>query len=75
MKHYEITLTNGGYPLVYRCSTIAEAYGCIENLVRRTPGMYIDLSGTMEILVDMRQGNRRRHENHHYAIAVKDGEV
>ena len=29
MNHYEITLTNGGYPLVYKCNTIASAYGCV----------------------------------------------
>lgn len=30
MKSFEILLFNNRYPLSYKCSTIHEAYGCLE---------------------------------------------
>ena len=75
MKHYEITLANGGYPMTYKCSTIAEAYGCLEFLASWVPGLVLDLEGVMEMLVDMKKGKTLSHSTHLYGITVQDGEV
>ncbi|WP_418972331.1 hypothetical protein [Allofournierella sp.] len=75
MKHYEVMLYNDDYPLVYKCNTMAEAYGCIKSLDNWVPGMCVDLSDMMETLVDMQRGKRMSFSAYHYAIAVKDGEV
>ena len=75
MKHYVITLTNGGYPLVYKCNTIASAYGCVEELVCRMPMIGVDLNDTMEALVDMERGKTLKYGNYQYLVEVKDGEA
>ena len=64
MKHYEITLTNGGYPLVYKCNTISSAYGCVEELVCRIP-----------MIGDMERGKTLKHGNYQCLVEVKDGEA
>lgn len=75
MKHYEVMLYNGDYPLVYKCNTIAEAYGCIVNLERQMPDSPIDLSILMEGLVGLTQEDRRGVGIGRYRIDVGAGEV
>lgn len=74
MKHFEVTLCSKHYPMVYECNTIADAYGCIEEMASWVPGMRVDLSEIMKILVDMQRGQQRGHSGYHYSIAVKDEE-
>ena len=76
MKHYEITVSNGDYPLTYRCSTIVEAYGCLERL--RTGLLHElcwDMEGVMELLVEIRQGKTLSHSEHGWSIFIREGEV
>lgn len=75
MKHFEILLFNGHYPLCYECSTIHEAYGCLEMLASWVPGMHLDLDGIMEVLVSMKIGPTRSHTSALFSITLKDGEV
>lgn len=77
MKHYEIMVSNGHYPLWYKCSTIAEAYGCMEELTSWVPhiGNNLDLDQLMELLVQMKNGKVLSHEAHGYRISVQEGEV
>ena len=35
--YYEVMLDNGHYPMVYQCSTMHEAYGCLEELASWVP--------------------------------------
>lgn len=76
MKHYEITVNNGDYPLTYRCSTIAEAYGCLETL--RTGLLHnrtFSMEGVMELLVEIRHGKVLGHSDYGWSIRVCEGEV
>lgn len=76
MKHYEITVENGHYPLTYKCSTIAEAYGCIETLrYRLLRSVAIDMSNIMETLVQMKNGHMLGTQTSSYSIRVLDGEI
>lgn len=78
MKHYEITIGNGHYPLSYKCSTIAEAFGCLMEVSAWASHVTFDPDGIMEVLVSMKAGNTLSHESHGYRIAVsdhKEGEV
>lgn len=76
MKHYEIRLANGHCPLTYECTTISEAYECLQTLARWHPCKpAFNLDGLMEVLVDMAKEKTLSHENHAVRIAVKDGEV
>ncbi len=74
--HYEIIVSNGHYPLTYKCSTMSEAYGCMEAL--RTGLLFdgaIDLDEVMETLVKMKNGERLSTKNYRYSISVVEGEV
>lgn len=74
--HFKIIVSNGHFPLEYRCSTAHEAYGCMETL---STGLLhdipIDMDRTMEELVSMKNGGLPRIENHRYSISCEDGEV
>ncbi|WNX84396.1 hypothetical protein RWV98_17755 [Agathobaculum sp. NTUH-O15-33] len=75
MKHYEITVSNGDYPLTYRCSTIAEAYGCLETL--RTGLLHdreFDMDDVMELLVEMLHGKVLSHNCAGWSIGFCEGE-
>jgi len=74
--HYEIIVSNEHYPLSYKCSTMSEAYGCMEAL--RTGLLFdgaIDLDEVMENLVEMKVGKLLRVDRNRYSIAVQVGEV
>jgi hypothetical protein len=74
--HFKIIVSNGRYPLEYRCSTAAEAYGCIETLsAGLLQDVSIDLDKIMEKLVAMKTGNMRGTEQHKHRIAWVEGEV
>ena len=76
MKHYEITVANGDYPLTYRCSTISKAYGCLETL--RTGLLHnrtFSMEGVMELLVEIRHGKVLGHTDYGWSIRVCGGEV
>lgn len=75
MKHYEITIDNGHYPLTRKCSTISEAYGCLVEVSTWASHIHIDPDGIMELLVNMRSGKTLSHEAYGYRIAVKEGEI
>ena len=75
MKHYEIQIENGHYPLSYKCNTISEAYDCLMELSAWASHVRPDPDGLMELLVDMRNGRLITHETYGYRISVKDGEV
>lgn len=75
MKHYELTVNNGDYPLTRTCSTIAEAYGCLETL--RTGLLHhvdMDMDEIMELLVNMRNGKHLSHSQHGWGIRVWEDE-
>lgn len=74
--HFEIIVSNEHYPLTYKCSTMAEAYGCMEAL--RTGllrDVAIDLEEVMESLVSMKHGKLLRVDCDRYSIAIQAGEV
>lgn len=75
MKHYEITIDNGHYPLTYKCSTISEAYGCLMEVSGWASHIHLDPDGIMETLVYMRNGTQLSFQAHGYCIAVREGEV
>ena len=75
MKHYEITIANGHYPLTYKCSTIAEAFGCLMEVSSWASHVRIDPDGIMETLVSIMHGELLSHEACGYRIDVKEGEV
>lgn len=75
MKHYEIIIENRNYPLTYRCSTIAEAFGCLMEVSGWASHVRFDPDGLMETLVSMRFGKTISHNGCGYYISVKDGEV
>lgn len=76
MKHYEIIIENGHYPLTYKCSTISEAFGCLMEVSSWASHVNFEPDGLMETLVSMRQGKRLTFEAcGGYRVAVKDGEV
>lgn len=57
MKHYEVTVNNGAYPLTRMCDSISEAYGCIDELKYWASRLRdIDMCGVMEDLVKMKHG-------------------
>lgn len=74
MKHYEIIVSNGDYPLRYRCSTTAEAYGCIDTL--RTGLLHdrrLSMEELMEALVEMKRGELLSHAIVGLSINVREG--
>lgn len=74
--HFEIIIQNGHYPLTYKCTTMTEAYGCMETL--RTDLLFdgaIDLEEVMESLVSMKHGKLLRVDRNRYSIAIQAGEV
>ncbi|MDF2656368.1 MAG: hypothetical protein K0R19_2842 [Bacillota bacterium] len=74
--HFKIIVSNGRYPLEYRCSTAAEAYGCIESLsTGLLQDVSIDLDEIMEMLVAMKTGKMRSTEQHKLSIFWAEGEV
>lgn len=74
--HFKIIVSNGHYPLEYRCSTAAEAYGCIEALsTGLLQDVSIDLDEIMEMLVAMKTGKLLGTDRHKYKILRMDGEV
>ena len=75
MKHYEITIENGRYPLTYVCSTIAEAFECLMETSCWANHVKFDPDGLMELLVSLRFGKLLDHKGCGYRVMVKDGEV
>ena len=72
-----ITVTNGNYPLTRECSTISEAYGCMEALkTGLLHDISIDMDHIMIILVGMQEGDCLEVDYHRYAIKkIEDCEV
>lgn len=75
MRHYEITVNNGPYPLTYKCSTISEAFGCLIEASSWASHIHFDPDRLMETLVSMMQGKTQTFEARGYRLAVLKGEV
>lgn len=74
--HFEITIPNGSHPMVYRCTTATEAFGCMEDLASGyLQTALLNLDGIMEIIVDMARGKMICHQSHYYQIRMVVGEV
>lgn len=73
--YYEVMLDNGHYPMVYQCSTMHEAYGCLEELASWVPKIRVDLDLVMEQLVRMKNNKRGNFSAHGYQVTVREGEV
>lgn len=74
--HFKITVSNGHFPLEYRCSSAHEAYGCIEALsTGLLSHIEIDMDKIMETLVDMKSRKKLAINHHHYAIERMEGEI
>ena len=74
MKHYEITIKNGSYPLTYRCSTIAEAFGCLMEVSSWASHVRFDPDEMMGVLGDLHRGGLS-FETYGFRVAVQKGEV
>lgn len=74
MKHFEIGIQAGRHLFIYECSTAAEAYDAIVD-ASVAFDFEVDLDKIMEILVDMKHENAISHQERHYQIAYRDGEV
>lgn len=71
MKIYEVKVDNGGYPLTYRCKTIADAYGCVAALHDGgMRGAGLDLDDMMDVLVVMKKGTCRKYTINDVTIRV-----
>lgn len=75
MRYYEITISNGNYPLSYKCSTIAEAFGCLMEVSTWATHVHFEPDGIMELLVSMKSGETLSHEAYGYRIEAKEGEA
>ena len=75
MKHYEITIKNGSYPLTYQCSTIAEAFGCLMEVSSWASHVQFDPDEMMGVLVNMSRGQGISFESYGFRVAVQEGEV
>lgn len=74
--HFEIIVTNGCCPLVYMCTTMHEAYECIDTLAQGLLARVdIDLDLIMKTLVDMAYGSTIGFSGNMFAIAYREGEV
>lgn len=71
MKQYKITITNGDYPLIYTCDTIADAYECLRMLENWAPErIAFNWDDLMEILVQMRRNEVSAIKGNGYSITV-----
>ena len=75
MKHYEIMICNGHYPLTYKCTSIAEAFECLVSVSGWASHVRVDVEALMEVLVDLKRGNSQAFEAAGYQIVVMEGEV
>lgn len=75
MKHYEVVVENGGYPLSFRCNTITEAFGCLLTLMNRNPRLSIDLDKLITQLVRLEEGRTQFYQTSAYMLSVQDGEA
>jgi hypothetical protein len=76
MKHYEITLFNGSFPMVFKCTTATEAFGCMEQLAHGYLNAHqFDLDAIMSQLIEMKNGGLIGTECAAYSIRYIDGEV
>ena len=75
MKHYEITIENGRFPLTYACNTIAEAFECLQEVSGWASHVRFDPDGLMETLVSMRFGKILSHNGCGYRVVMKNEEV
>ena len=73
--YYEVMLDNGLYPLVYQCSTMHDAYGCLEELANWVPKIQVDLDLVMEHLVRMKSDKRGSFSAHGYQVTAREGEA
>lgn len=74
--HFEIVVKNGHYPLIYKCSTAHEAFGCIESLLRHgIIHVTIDLDYIMKTLIEMKDEITLCHSNSSFNINYEEGEV
>lgn len=74
-RHFEVIVDNMGYPLTYKCSTAAEAFGCITTLASWASHIRIDEDELMRILVNMKFGAGISHQQHGFTVRIAEGEV
>lgn len=56
MKHFEVVIPNGGFPLRYRSNTIAETFCCLMAASERISNITFDPDELLRDLVKMKDG-------------------
>lgn len=72
--HYQIMLDCDGYPMTYKCTTAAEAYGCLSAMNNRG-FIREDLDELMCSIVDMKRGKTISTTRGSLTISYLIGEV
>lgn len=75
MKHFIVSIfTTSGYMFEHQCTSASEAYEAITD-ASDTFGYDIDRDELMELIVDIKRGDKLSHKNGDWSIQMADGEV
>ena len=75
--HFEITYFVGSHPFVYHCSTAYEALDTLSDIFQNETVFRnsVDMDKIMELLLELKHGEKLSTQNHKYMIKYLPGEV
>lgn len=76
-KHFEITVVIEHIPFKWECTTMAEAYQAVSEIIGAFPSDSPEggMDAVMESLVNMKNGLSDAHFGRMYRVRICDGEV